>query len=91
MLFRSEVARRVIRKDDLITIEELISDLIDKSRNQPATSIAIFSANKKPSKDNQSNPNIKGSIALKRPRLCSYYNTRHPSSKEKCFYLYLEL
>ncbi len=28
---RQEAARRVIREDDLITVEELVSDLIDKS------------------------------------------------------------
>ena len=28
---RQEAARRVIKEDDLITIEELVSDLIDES------------------------------------------------------------
>ena len=40
---RREVARRVIREDDLIIIEELVSDLINESRVRPATSNLVMS------------------------------------------------
>ena len=50
---RQEVARRVIKEDNLVTIEELVSNLINKSRIRPATSyLAISLISKKPSKDN---------------------------------------
>ena len=50
---RREVARRVIREDDLIIIEELVSDLIDKSRVWLTTSnLVIFLVSKKLPKDN---------------------------------------
>ena len=88
---RREAARRVTREDDLVTIEELVSDLIDESCTRPATSIAMSSVNKKPSKDDQSNPNTEGSTASKRPRPCSHCSIRHPGGKEKCFYLHSEL
>jgi len=49
---RQEVARRVIREDDLITIEELVSDLMDESRTRPATSLAISLVSKNLPEDN---------------------------------------
>jgi hypothetical protein len=47
---RREAARRVIREEDLITIEELVSDLMDESRTRPATS-AMSSVGRKPPKE----------------------------------------
>ena len=49
---RQEAARRVIREDDLVTIEELVSDLIDKSRTRLDTSIVISLVSKNLTKDN---------------------------------------
>ena len=48
---RREAARRVIREDDLITIEELVSDLMDESRTRPDTSMVMSLVSKNPSKD----------------------------------------
>ena len=50
---RQEAARRVIREEDLIIIEELVSDLIDESCIRLATSNLVISlVSKKPPKDN---------------------------------------
>jgi len=88
---RREVARRVIREDDLITIEELVSDLMDESRTRPATSLAMSSVSKNPPKDDQSKSNIEGSTSNKNPKRCLYCYIRHAGDKERCFYLYPEL
>ena len=48
---RREAARRVIREDNLIIIEELVSDLMDESCTRPATSTAMSLVSKNPSKD----------------------------------------
>ena len=85
---RREAARRITREDDLVTIEELVSDLMDESRTRPDTSnLAISLVSKNPPKDNQ----LKSNTEEKELKRCLYYNGRHPSSKEKYFYLYLEL
>ena len=87
---RREAARRVMREDDLVTIEELVSDLIDKSCTQPATSIAMSLISKKPTKDDPLKPNAEG-LLNKKYKDCMYCGKRHRGSKEKCFYLYPEL
>ena len=81
---RREAARRVTKEDDLITIEELVSDLMDESRTRPDTSLAMSSVSK--SKDDQSK-----SIPEEEPSRCSHCNGKHPGGKEKCFYLRPEL
>ena len=67
-----EAAKRVIREDDLIIVEELVSDLIDKSCTQPATSITISLVSKKPPKDNKLKSNIEGLTLNNKPKYCLY-------------------
>ena len=44
---RREAARRVIKEEDLITIEELVSDLMDESRTRPnVPNLAMSSVSK---------------------------------------------
>jgi len=50
---RREAARRVMREDDLIIIEELVSDFMDESCTRPdVPSLVMSSVSKKLSKDN---------------------------------------
>jgi len=88
---RQEAARRVTREDDLITIEELVSDLMDESCTRPATSLAMSSVSKNPPEDDQSKSNTEGSTSNENPKRCSYYYVRHAGDKERCFYLHPEL
>jgi hypothetical protein len=89
---RREAARRVTREDDLITIEELVSDLMDESRTRPTTSsLAMSSVSKNPHKDDQSKSNTEGSTSNKNPKRCSHCYIRHASDKERYFYLHPEL
>ena len=49
---RREAARRVTKEDDLIIIEELVSDLMDESCTRPdAPNLAMSLVSKKPPKD----------------------------------------
>ena len=77
---RREAARRVIKEDDLIIIEELVSDLMDESRTRPDTSIVMSLVSKNPS-----------NIEEKELERCSHCGGKYPGGKEKCFYLYPEL
>ena len=78
---RREAARRVIKEEDLITIEELVSDLIDESQTRLDTSnLAISLVSKNPS-----------NIEEKELKRCLYCGGKHPSGKEKCFYIHPEL
>jgi len=83
---RQEAARRVIREDDLIIIEELVSDLMDESRTRPATSLAMSLVSKNPSNDQP-----KSNLEEKELERCLHCNGKHPGDKERCFYLHLEL
>ena len=83
---RREAARRVTKEDDLVTIEELVSDLMDKSRTRPDTSMVMSSVSKNPHEDDQSK-----SIPEEEPSRCSHCGGKHPGGKEKCFYLHPEL
>lgn len=87
---RREAARRVTREDDLITIEELVSDLMDESRTRPDTSFAMSSVSKNPPRDDQSKSNTEESTSKELER-CSHCNGKHPGGKERCFYLHPEL
>jgi hypothetical protein len=62
-----------------------VSDLMDKSRTQLATSVMSL-VGRKLSKEDQLRSNIEGST-LKKPKFCVYCKNRHPSGKDKCFYL----
>jgi hypothetical protein len=85
---RREAARRVTREDDLITIEELVSDLMDESRTRPdVPNFAMSSVSKNPHKDDQSKSNTEE----KELERCSHCNGKHPGDKERCFYLHPEL
>ena len=72
--------RRVIKEDDLITIEELVSDLMDESRTRLDTSIVMSLVSKNPSNTEE-----------KELERCSHCNGKHPGDKERCFYLHPEL
>lgn len=87
---RREAARRVTREEDLITIEELVSDLMDESRTRPDTSFAMSSVSKNPPKDDQPRSNAEESTSKELER-CSHCNGKHPGGKERCFYLHPEL
>ena len=86
-----KAARRVTKEDNLITIEELVSNLMDKSRTQlNVPNLIISSVSKKPSKDNQSKSNTE-ELILKEPSRYLHYNGKHLGNKERYFYLHLEL
>ena len=77
---RREAARRVTKEDNLVIIEELVSDLMDESRTRPDTSLAMSSVSKNPSNTEE-----------KELERCSHCGSKHPGGKEKCFYLHPEL
>ena len=64
---------------------------MDESRTQPATSnLAMSSVSKNLAKDDQPKSSTEESTSKEFER-CLHCNGKHPSDKERCFYLHPEL